>query len=150
MITTPSTCFSGRVPYRSGGQVVPCTSNPTICPTGTLCERSNVASSLICCVVGQLTTSSCPTGWQPYIISVTTPQSCASITDTSCPSGYSCTQSNIAGSFLCCRYGISTTLRCYNSAQNPFLEANGQPRVCSTLTPNCPTGYSCQSSTQVS
>uniref|UniRef100_A0A915PZT7 EGF-like domain-containing protein n=1 Tax=Setaria digitata TaxID=48799 RepID=A0A915PZT7_9BILA len=106
---------------------------------------TTATTTMITSTLGTTVKPECPFAWHPYVAYQTGDnQFCSSITDKSCPSGYSCTHSTHHGIYMCCRFGSG--LQCATGTN--ILLVNNRPRLCTVTGANiCPVGYSCQIST---
>ncbi|CDW53758.1 Lustrin cystein domain containing protein [Trichuris trichiura] len=139
-------CQSGRQPYPDANKPQFCSAEMPTCPSGTLCEQSNVPSFSICCFAGlPMQKPKCPNGWSS-ITTETDPVLCSGLADSSCPQNGQCVQSDQPNVYLCCRWTFGGSIGC-QSGQVPFLLSAGKPQLCTQANPLCPPGYTCQLST---
>ncbi|KHN83297.1 Uncharacterized protein ZC84.1, partial [Toxocara canis] len=154
-------CADGRETYfETEGQTFSCQplAQPTGCPIHYDCSRSSTYDIYVCCqqtTASKTTTTSapitlaveCPTGWNPFRSEIDgSYRFCENSFDMTCPIGFSCTQSNQIGVYVCCRLG--STVRCGNGLNTMLV--NNQPKLCYGIQQNaCPVGYSCRLSTKV-
>uniref|UniRef100_A0A914W2E4 Uncharacterized protein n=1 Tax=Plectus sambesii TaxID=2011161 RepID=A0A914W2E4_9BILA len=97
--TTISTCPSGGAPIQAQ-----CFQPGTPCQTGYTCQQT--ATGIACCPSGIVGGLSCPAGYTAAISAVDgTPRTCLGLIDLTCPFGYSCLQSTVPSSYLCCQLG---------------------------------------------
>ncbi|KAH7727321.1 Protein K01C8.2 [Aphelenchoides avenae] len=153
-------CADGRETYTQEiGRTFTC--NPLVfpgmCPNGYECSFSDQPGINVCCRAAQppnpgtdvtfrppVDELTCPLGWSAYEDNNGAHHFCQSATDMSCPQGFSCAQSSVAGIFICCR--LASNLKCQNNLVT--LLVNNNPRLCTMNNFNsCPRGYSCQQST---